>query len=537
MKVAVIGSGPAGFHAARTLLARGADVTVIDAGETLPPDRQHVKDELASMDFRKWPAELVERARTNPTIGGGALPKKLLFGSDHIYAADRPFAPTRVLVEGRAPLPTFSQGGFSTVWGAAALPADDCDTADWPVQRRDLEPFYRRVLEDMPLSGGGGTLDEVFPGYVDHLGQLDPGTQGRRLLDDLDRARVPLRAMGSYYGRARLAVRTTPDAGGLGCVSCGLCFCGCPWDAIYTTAPRIRALAESGRITYWKGRIAVDVAEQSDGVTLTLVSTAGGDRREERFDAVFVGAGVINSTRLMLASRGLFDRTIELGESQKFVLPMLRLADAPGSLDEPFNTLAAAFYETKLPEISGHWIHLQMTPISDLVLRQLRLQPGQSWHPLRALLGPALRRAMFCWVALHSDHSSRVVLTVRKGAGGGLPLLELDVKVLPEARRIAKRIARGLLRQGLAFRSLMLAPVLRFSNPGSGTHCGGSLPMRREPRDLLDSDVYGRPFGWKRVFVVDASIFPSLPATTTAFTMMANATRIAATAPLGGQTG
>lgn len=532
MRVAVIGSGPAGFHATRALLERGAQVTVIDAGETLPPERQQLMDTLASMDHRDWPAELVDRARSNPTIGGGGLPKKLLFGSDHIYAANRDFAPTRVLVHGRAPLPTFAQGGFSTVWGGASLPVDDCDTSDWPIHRRDLAPFYRRVLEDMPLSGGGGTLDDVFPGYTDRLGDLDPGLQGRRLIRDLDRAREKLRAMGAYYGRARLAVRTVADSGGPGCVYCGLCFCGCPWDAIYTTAPRIRALATSGRIDYWQGEVAVDVAEQADGVTLTLASTSSGARRRERFDAVFVGGGPINSTRLMLAARQLFDRTIELKESQKFVLPMLRLADAPGALDESINTLAAAFYETKLPEISDHWIHVQMTPISDLVLRQLRLQSGQSLHVLRPLVAPALRRAMFCWVALHSDHSSRVLLTLRQADRGGLPVLDLDVKVLPEARRVARRIAWGLFRQALSFRSLMLVPAVTFSNPGSGTHCCGSLPMRERPRDPLDTDVFGRPFGWTRVFVVDASILPSLPATTTAFTVMANAMRIAATAPL-----
>ena len=96
------------------------------------------------MDYRQWPPELVADARRNSTIGGGLLPKKVLFGSDFIYAASRPFAPTRVLVEGRAPLPTFAQGGFSTVWGGAALPVDDCDITDWPIHRSELAPFYAR---------------------------------------------------------------------------------------------------------------------------------------------------------------------------------------------------------------------------------------------------------------------------------------------------------------------------------------------------------------------------------------------------------
>ena len=82
MNVAVIGSGPAGLHATRALLDRGIRVTVIDTGETLPPDRQHVADTLASSDPRAWPGELVDAARRNPTIDGHGLPKKLLFGSD-----------------------------------------------------------------------------------------------------------------------------------------------------------------------------------------------------------------------------------------------------------------------------------------------------------------------------------------------------------------------------------------------------------------------------------------------------------------------
>lgn len=532
MRVAVIGSGPSGWHATRALLDRNADVTVIDAGETLPPDRQELAAALASMPASDWPPDLIERARRNPTIGGGILPKKLLFGSDFIYAADRPFAPTHVLVGGRAPLPTFAQGGFSVVWGGASLPVDDCDIADWPIRRADLAPFYRRVLDDMPLSGGGGTLHEAFPAYTDHLGDLDPGGQGRSLLRDLDRVRDRLRSDGTFYGRARLAVHTEDTAYGSACVRCGLCFAGCPWDSIYSTAPRVRACAASGRIRYQQGLAVVDLEEGAQGVTLALMSTAGGAHRTERFDAVFVAGGPINSTRLLLSAGRRFNERVELKESQKFVVPMLRLSDAAEALEESTNTLAAVFYETKVPEISDHWIHVQMTSVNDLMLRHLQLQSGQRFSAVRPLLAPALRRAMFCWVALHSDHSSRVVLTLRPEGRNGVSTLDLDVDVRPAARRTARHVARALFRQALAYRSLMMFPTIKFSNPGSGTHCGASFPMRREPRDRFDSDVFGRPFGWKRVFVVDASVLPSLPATTTAFTVMANAFRIAASAPL-----
>jgi choline dehydrogenase-like flavoprotein len=57
--------------------------------------------------------------------------------------------------------------------------------------------------------------------------------------------------------------------------------------------------------------------------------------------------------------------------------------------------------------------------------------------------------------------------------------------------------------------------------------------MRCVPSGPFDSDVLGRPFGWSRVFIVDSSVLPSIPGTTLALAAMANADRIASTAPLG----
>jgi choline dehydrogenase-like flavoprotein len=74
---------------------------------------------------------------------------------------------------------------------------------------------------------------------------------------------------------------------------------------------------------------------------------------------------------------------------------------------------------------------------------------------------------------------------------------------------------------------LPIPGLVQLGSPGKGNHVGGSFPMRRRPGDL-ESDVLGRVRGFDRVHVVDASIFPSVPATTVTLTVMANAHRIAA---------
>jgi choline dehydrogenase-like flavoprotein len=67
--------------------------------------------------------------------------------------------------------------------------------------------------------------------------------------------------------------------------------------------------------------------------------------------------------------------------------------------------------------------------------------------------------------------------------------------------------------------------MLQLAEPGRSFHCGGSLPMRMQP-GKFESDTLGRLHGWSRIHAVDASVLPSVPATTITFSVMANAHRI-----------
>ena len=68
---------------------------------------------------------------------------------------------------------------------------------------------------------------------------------------------------------------------------------------------------------------------------------------------------------------------------------------------------------------------------------------------------------------------------------------------------------------------------LRTVRPGhaASTHFAGTLPMTT--RDVpLTTDRDGKLRGTKHVYVVDGSVFPTLPSKGLTFTMMANANRI-----------
>lgn len=532
MDVAVIGSGVCGFAAAHALVDRGLRPTILDVGEQLDELRSATVAKLKEVSPKLWPTEDDALLRHNNTFGTSDLPKKLHFGSDYIYAADRSFAPLRTLSPGRAPFPTFAKGGFSNIWGTAVLPVDSCDMVDWPVTAADIAPHFRKVAQLIPICGGEGTLDAAFPAYCDKLGTLDPGPQGETLLEDLQRAEPRLAALNILYGKARLAIHTSGvSEAELACSGCGECFLGCVRGSMFSTVSSLDRMAREGRIAYQPNVFVRRISENAQKVTLAILGPHSSAERTLTFDSVFVAGGPINTTRLLLQSAGLYGQTVLLKESQKFVLPMLRRRGAPTGVEQPSVTLASAFIEAKVPSLSEHWIHIQAVPMNRLIVDGIGL-PGMKdgsrfWRPL-------LWRLMMGFCGLHSDHSSHVAVSLRKIDGTKPDVLELDLRVSDKARREARIAARALFHKGFAFGTMFCHWMIKFSNPGSGTHCGSSFPMRLNPGRRFDSDIFGRPFGWRRTFVVDSSVLPSIPGTTLAFTAMANAHRIASLAPLGG---
>lgn len=525
MDIAVVGSGFSGIAAAHALTARGFAVTIIDVGETLDAERAAIVAKFRSLPSEEWNPQEFAVIDENPTIGRHVLPKKVHFGSEYIYAADRSFAPIASGEGRRLPYPTFAKGGYSNIWGAAVLAPDACDMADWPISRAEMEPFFREAARLIPLSGGDGTLDAAFPSYKERLGDIDPGPQGRALLEDLRRAEHKFGADQLLYGRARLAIHTEEAPGALPCNGCGLCFTGCVRGSIFSTEPLLEQLIRWGRVKYQAG-LFVDAVREAEGkVVLETVEVKTAAHRMLFFDAVFLAAGPINTTRLLLRSGGIYNRPILLKESQKFIIPMLRARAAETAMEHPSVTMASAFLEAKFPDVSDHWVHVQIIPMNPVMLKGMPIPGVRRIRPL-------LRRLMAAWCGMHSDQSSAVELKLRPPDGNRRHVLELDVRRSAVARGAARRVARHLFREGLKFGSLLAYPMIQFSEPGSGTHCGSSFPMTRTKQSYFDTDMLGRPYGWRRVFAVDASVLPSIPGTTLVFPVMANAYRIGTQAPV-----
>lgn len=510
----VIGSGPAGMACASALLSQGRTVQMLDAGVTIEAEKLEIVH--AARDgglLRPETAPWLQRPLVQARDG---IPRKLLFGSDFPFQAAAEHL--RLSTDGVGLEPTFAFGGFSTIWGAAVMPYVDRDIEDWPIRARDLGPHYEACARLLGFAAEEDDLAEEFPLYGEPPGQVAPSNQARALLTTMSRNRRSLAAAGVRFGRARVAIRPPGPEGG--CVACGLCLHGCPDDNIFNTQQAIRDFEASGRFAYRPGVVIETVSEEG-----TVARASGYDLRSREplsFEAnrVFIASGAIATTGILLRSGNLYGSPVRLRDSQYFLAPLLTASAVPDVAEERLHTLAQVFLSMSDEKMSGGKSQfLQIYSYNWLLAEEVRRKLGA----LSILARPFLERLMLVQGYLHSDMSGGidVVLDGRPGADR----LRLSAVLNSTTKPTIKRVMRKLLALAPSMRAVPVAPLIRIAEPGRGFHSGGSFPMQAAPGDR-QSDILGRPFGWKRVHAVDATVLPSIAATTITYTVMANAHRI-----------
>jgi choline dehydrogenase-like flavoprotein len=527
MTFVVIGSGPAGVAAAHALVGAGHRVTMLDAGERIEAGRMDAFDALAGLEPDEWTPALSGPARDGFPVGIRHVPLKPAYGSLFPYALADPDLP--VTLENAELLPSLAYGGLSNSWGASILPFRQGDIEDWPIALAELEPHYEAVLRFVPLAGEHDELARILPLYCDSPGELRRGPQAQRLLRHLRAHAGSLGLAGFSFGSSRLAVATGAEDPRR-CRDSGMCLYGCPYRSIYNASHTLRTLIDGGGVDY-RGGVYVDRLSEANGaVTVHLHRRGGGGGgATEQLSAarVFVGCGVVSSTRLVLSSLGRTRLKRPLQDSQYFVIPMLTPAASRVSFATQGNTLAQVYVELEDESICSRSIHLQLYGYNDLILSALARRVPVDRARLERLLAPLLGRLVVVQGYLHSRDSPG--LRIERYEGGVRILGDGGSLGVNRVKQITRRLAASARHLGM----LPLSAFVQMGHPGKSNHVGGSLPMRRRPR-ALETDTLGRLPIWERVHVVDASVLPSIPATTVTLSVMANAHRIADTVARGG---
>jgi choline dehydrogenase-like flavoprotein len=513
----VVGAGPTAAAAAKALVSAGRRVVVVDTGLSLEPEREAARERMAATAPAMWqPSDLALTSFPDQSEGG--------FGYKRLFGSDMAFRDDGVLALSAAPevgaRPSYALGGLSNVWGSGLLPYTDRDLAGWPISADELTDGYRAVLDFIPYAGEDDELAARYPLFRAPDGPLLRTFAGEALLARLRRHHGALAAAGYHVGAPRLAVRVGHPAPSNGCVYCGHCLDGCPYGHIYNAAQTFAELRDQRLIEYRSGLHVDRVSERDGEVLIEATAIAGGPGATLSAPRVFLAAGVL-STTIILQRSGLLAQRAEVADSQALYLPFLWLGSTGQTGREPEYTLAQVMIVLDDPAVSANPIHMALYTANDGFSERARAV----YPRLSGLLGPALgaitRRLVVGICFFHSEDSDRVASSWAPESDS----VRLDPVPSPATgatvRRFQLALARSLGRIGL----LPLAPLAQRAPAGGGFHYGATIPMASSPA-AGQCDTLGRPHPTRRIHVVDASSFPSVPGGAITFSGMANSHRI-----------
>lgn len=509
----IVGSGPTAIAAAFALRRQGVPFEVVDVAYDLEPEREAIVRTLSNTSPSAWSPGHVETLFPPPiTSAQVGVVKRFCFGSNFAYQQPEPLSCTAT---GCVVDMSCGLGGFGNVWAAASLPFTDHDLRDWPISPADLAQSYKNISEFVPLSAEADGLDEAFPLHQTAT-QLARSEQADKLLRALATRREALRSEGIAVGKSRLAVDAS--GGPSTCRYCGHCLAGCVYGSMFNPRPLWKQFEREG-VRIHKGFYALEFQEGPANVILTAIDVRDGSVRRWNTSRLFLGTGAIGTTRLLARSLGLINTPIRIQEAQYCFFPLLSYRRAH-DVSIRF-TLAEVFVEILNPNVSRNYVHFQVYGLSEIFSQTIRAMIPP---PFRRFLADALESRFYLFQGfIHSADSSHMELTITSAKATGD---EVSIRGIerPASMGVARR-AQALLRRNLSGFGLIPPLYLTMTPPGRNFHPGGSFPMQAN-HPIYTSDLLGRPAGLKKVHVLDAATFPTIPATTIAYPAMANADRV-----------
>jgi choline dehydrogenase-like flavoprotein len=524
----IIGSGPAAAGVALALTADPAhEVTVIDVGATLEPDLQSTLQRVSTTSERSWSTSDVARIGLQPvSTPRGALPEKRSYGSDFPFRDVGQLGGIDPLGPANGSVVSGAYGGFSNVWGAQIMPFSRATFDGWPISMADMEPHYRVALGEMTLAGDDDDLAELFPLLVPARSLPPLAERTNRVLERYGTRRSLVQSHGITIGRARLAFKADE------CTRCGMCMTGCPYGLIYSSAHTFDRLRAEKRITYRPGQLAVRLDEVEGQPHVLARDTATGRIERLSADRIFVACGGIGTTRLVLGSLGILDEAVYLQESVQFVLPAVSVrpvSDPRLARNFTLNQFNLVY------DATGEGVDLCQVHFYDYNPAFLGSLPGALRQPQAdTILAALLRRVSAGLGYLPGWASPRVRVVARRGGSAELPTVEVERDGEDRWPPMLHDLVRAMLKVAPALDLWPVSPMISVSPAAKSYHFGASFP-HGSTRSARMTDRTGRLAAWDRIHLVDASVFPEVPATTFTLTIMANAHRIASEAVRAGR--
>ncbi|HKQ77194.1 MAG TPA: GMC oxidoreductase [Blastocatellia bacterium] len=530
-KVVIIGSGASGVHLALSLLGKGYEVLMMDAGRAKPPAVNPEDDFNGLKTNLSDPARYFLGSKFEAVVHPGSEGEYYGFPPHKSYIFSHPDS-FRYDANGFAPLLSFAQGGLAEAWTGGVYPLNAAELLAFPFDFEEIAPCYDEVARRIGVSGVIDDLARFYPVH-DHLMaplRLDP--HSRLLLETYEkRKRFLNQELKCFLGRSRVAALSQDVNGRKGCSYTGRCLWGCPTGAFYTPSLTLDQLLRHPNFEYAPGALVSHFKVNSERRVTSVVTESLGEsgEREIEADHYALAAGTLSSSKIFMDSiwkaTGEVIKLTGLMDNRQILIPFIN----PRMIGQEYDPASYQYHQVAIGiegQEPGEYFHGLITtlktalahPILQNIPLDLRTALA-AFRNLRAGLGvlnlnfPDYRRESN-YVSLQADdRTGRSSLLINYAPP------EAEAETL---RRIVKIVKKALWKLGC-----FAPPGMMHVRPmGASVHYAGTIPMSKT-RAPYTTSATGQSHDFDNLYFADGSTFPFLPAKNLTFALMANAVRIA----------
>ena len=288
-----------------------------------------------------------------------------------------------------------------------------------------------------------------------------------------------------------------------------------------------------GFLRYKGGCYVTQVTPQEDRVQVSY--TADGVPGAASFDAVFLGAGCVNTTAIVdrsLGQPGTRDYSIRAPRGVIHAFLRFPWKNSAASQFRHRHGLPEIFLEVHSRLTNDTWSHTQLTRINEQIVEAICSRLPRFLHPFVRLFRHIVYFALSNQTS--ADREAAVLRSSLDADGADSMRQTVSITEHPLGRypELVRAVRHAVAKHWRMLRMVpvpfgeQLADFFRGNRLG-GWHFGGSLPMRERPTRPEECWPTGEIAGLANAYVLDSSAFPSVPASTVALLTAAHGHRVA----------
>jgi hypothetical protein len=316
-----------------------------------------------------------------------------------------------------------------------------------------------------------------------------------------------------FIGRSKLAVDTTFNSDKK-CVLCNKCMSGCEFGSIYSSASMLEELKKNKQFTYFPKKYVDTYAENEDSVMLNITDLINGECKSVTCETLILASGCFDTTKIVHNSLNRSEKKYTFKDSQKFYFPILSFKK---EVDVNSKSIELAHLYLQMLDNKNRIIQIQLYPGKKIVNEILiNIFGARVTKLIDYFFSPFINRFSIAMMYLHSDVSGSFTVNYKTQ----------NKAVISGKGNNASTIIfiKTWIRLMLNCKYLGFLPIPFYikSKIGHSQHFGSSLFCAALVNNSLDGAIGNS----KRVFAVDSSIFPSIPATPTTSLIIGSALKI-----------